>query len=58
MPNDSNRLAHTKWNCKYHMIFSNGQSISLFTAVICCKAPIFKFTADGDFLKFRSFNSI
>ena len=22
MPNDSNSLAHTKWNCKYHIVFA------------------------------------
>ena len=22
MPNDTNSLAHTKWNCKYHIVFA------------------------------------
>ena len=22
MPNDVNSLAHTKWNCKYHIVFA------------------------------------
>ena len=22
MPNDANSLAHTKWNCKYHVVFA------------------------------------
>ena len=21
-PNDTNRLAHTTWNCKYHIVFA------------------------------------
>ncbi len=22
MPNDTNSLAHTKWNCRYHIVFA------------------------------------
>ena len=30
MPNDSNSLAHTKWNCKYHIVFAPKYRRKLF----------------------------
>ena len=37
MNNDNNSLAHTKWNCKYHIVFAPKSLMSIVNAKIFLK---------------------
>ena len=33
--NDINSLSHTKWNCKYHIVFAEWKGVNIIEAEVC-----------------------
>ena len=53
--NDINSLSHTKWNCKYHIVFAPKYSISGFTGYLKGKSSTMLYEQFGE-LKYKYHN--
>ena len=49
---DMNSLSHTKWNCKYHIVFAPKLSVSSFMGFLKGKSSVMIYERWGD-MKFK-----